>query len=99
VAPTKGDGAGSSGMGAADHGQRSVLRSMLVLGRTSAYGIRCCCRSPWKALERLNVTGLTGDGPSETGRHACWRSIEPHQFKKNDNLFPVDDAASRRSIQ
>ena len=35
MAPTKGDGAGSSCMGFADHDQRSVLRSVLRLGTTA----------------------------------------------------------------
>src|SRR5215831_4368664 len=35
VAPTKRDGVGSSRVGVADHGERSVLRSMLGLGTTS----------------------------------------------------------------
>jgi len=87
VAASKCHGAASRRVGVADHSEGPVFGSMLALGRTSAYGIRCCCRSPWKALERLNVAGLTGDGPSETGRPACWRSIEPHQFQKMRTCF------------
>jgi hypothetical protein len=40
VAPSKHDGAGSSGMGIADNGEGSVFRSMLGLGRTSGYHVR-----------------------------------------------------------
>ena len=36
VAPSKRDGAGSTGMGVANHGERSVFGSMLGLGRTTS---------------------------------------------------------------
>jgi hypothetical protein len=68
MATSKCDGAGSNGMGVAHHGERSVLGSMLVLGRTSWYLIGRRCRSLWHALEQCN-----GVRPSSgsTERYAC----------------------------
>ena len=68
VAPSKCYGTGSSCMGVAHHRQRSVLRSVLGLGRTSGYRIRRCCRPRWKALERGN-DARRSSGRAE--RYAC----------------------------
>src|SRR5258708_704819 len=55
-------------MGIADHRKGSVLRPMLVLGRTSGYRIGVRCRSTWKALERCNEARRSS-GRAE--RYAC----------------------------
>ena len=59
---------GSSNMGVAHNSERSVLGSMLVLGRTSGNRIGRRCRSPWKALEQCNEAGHSS-GRAE--RYAC----------------------------
>jgi hypothetical protein len=46
VAPSKCDGVGSSHMGVAHYGQRSILESVLGMGRTCGYVAEMRCRSP-----------------------------------------------------
>jgi hypothetical protein len=54
--------------GTADNSERSVLESMVGLGRTSGYCIGRHCRSFWKALERCN-DARRSSGRAE--RYAC----------------------------
>jgi hypothetical protein len=68
VAPSKRDGSGSSHLGVAHHGERSLLGSMLGLGRTSGYliGMRC-----WSLRKALNVmTPNLSSGKGRTDRSA-----------------------------
>ena len=52
LAPRKCDGVGSSGMGVAYYVERSILGSLLGLGRTSGHRIGMGCGSLMRALER-----------------------------------------------
>ena len=58
MAPTKCDGAGSSRMGVAGHGQRAVLGSVLGLGRTSGIAPERAtdrCGRHWSGVMKADV--------------------------------------------
>ena len=78
MAPRKRDGAGSSRMGIAHHGERSVFRPMLGLGRTSGYRIGRRCRSLWHALEQCN--GVR-DSSGLAEQYACVAAPRRFSFK------------------
>jgi hypothetical protein len=59
-------GAGSSSVGVAHHGEKSVFRSILELGRTFGFRDRRRCRRPRKALEQCNEAGRIREGRNDT---------------------------------
>jgi hypothetical protein len=66
VAPGKRYGAGSSRMGVAHHGERSVFGSMLVLGRTSGIALEGAADRSGRCWSGAMKLDIVSDGQNDT---------------------------------